>query len=361
MLSNDMKAIKIHLPGFEKTTHGEELELWALENDNGMIATFSNFGPSLTTLFVPDRNNIPTNIALGRNSITAYEQIRSLGRICVGQYAGPLAQAQYTQPDDTNPYIPMGQIVHLTADRPPHITHGGEDTWMSRIWRVDKPTITDTTVSMHFHLHDPHMGIHGKGFPGEISASIQVTLTNQNRLQFVYTATTDRTAPIKLTNHAYFNLNGIDIPSSVANHIMQSNITTYFETDSESIPTGNILPTSQTLYDFSLPTALMQNFSQVSLDICAINPSDTKGYVEVYSPTTGIKMNVTSDQPCVQIYNGSHLKDPCIPFEGLCIEPGQPPSYIHYPQWHEQYGPAFTKSNQVYLLQTEYAFSTVVT
>lgn len=47
-----------------------------------------------------------------------------------------------------------------------------------------------------------------EGYPGTVIANVTYELKADNRFCYTYTATTSKTTPINLTNHAYFNLAG---------------------------------------------------------------------------------------------------------------------------------------------------------
>ena len=62
-----------------------------------------------------------------------------------------------------------------------------------------------------------------QGFPGAVNVTATYTLTEQNQLQLLMEATADRTTPINLAQHSYFNLNGEASPANILNHEMYIN------------------------------------------------------------------------------------------------------------------------------------------
>jgi aldose 1-epimerase len=46
------------------------------------------------------------------------------------------------------------------------------------------------------------------GFPGKVNATVTISLTDDNKIDFVYHATTNAPTVINMTNHSYFNLAG---------------------------------------------------------------------------------------------------------------------------------------------------------
>ena len=76
-----------------------------------------------------------------------------------------------------------------------------------------------------------------EGYPGNLSVSVQMLLSEQDNLEFVYSATTDQATPVNLTNHTYWNLSG-DRKSPVTGHRLRLHCSTYTPVDDVQIPTG---------------------------------------------------------------------------------------------------------------------------
>ena len=81
------------------------------------------------------------------------------------------------------------------------------------------------------------------------------TITDDNELKISYTANTNKTTIVNLTNHSYFNLQGVD-NGLIDNHILQIKGSKYTPVNKEMIPTGEITSVKNTPFDFILPTKI---------------------------------------------------------------------------------------------------------
>lgn len=61
-----------------------------------------------------------------------------------------------------------------------------------------------------------------QGFPGNLNVTATYTLSDDNTLQLVIEATTDKTTPVNLAQHSYFNLNG-NCRDTILNHVLYIN------------------------------------------------------------------------------------------------------------------------------------------
>ena len=64
---------------------------------------------------------------------------------------------------------------------------------------------TGESFGIKFHLQSSDGD---SGFPGNCQIELTVILDNQNQLQMIYSAETDKATPMNLTNHTYWNLSG---------------------------------------------------------------------------------------------------------------------------------------------------------
>jgi aldose 1-epimerase len=194
-----------------------------------------------------------------------------------------------------------------------------------------------------------------EGYPGNLDVTVDYSLTNDNEFIIEYSATTDKTTPINLTNHTYFNLTG-DRSQSVLNHTLVINADQYTPVDKGLIPTGELRDVAGTPFDFTKPEKIGSRIDEVAANgpggydhNYVLHPNNniiTLGAILIDS-VSGRKIETYTLEPGVQLYtannlNGS-LKDASgIPFGkygGVCLEtqhfpdspnkPGFPSTLLH--------------------------------
>ena len=80
----------------------------------------------------------------------------------------------------------------------------------------------------------------GGGLPGDSVVEVEYALNEQNEFIISCRAKTDKPTHVNLTNHSYFNLNNCE--GSIYEHELMIDADRITELDTESIPTGRILP-----------------------------------------------------------------------------------------------------------------------
>ena len=167
------------------------LYLYRLGNESGAYVTLTNYGCRITSLFVPDKNGVLTNVVLGFSDADSYlADDASLGAV-VGRYANRIAHASFTF--NETKYI-------LAKNNGSNHLHGGPSGFANRVW--------DAVVGENFITFKRLSTDGEEGFPGNLSLEVTYRFSDDNTLSIEYYAKTDADTIINLTNHAYFNLNG---------------------------------------------------------------------------------------------------------------------------------------------------------
>ncbi|MBE6429214.1 MAG: galactose-1-epimerase, partial [Planctomycetaceae bacterium] len=55
-----------------KLSTGEEVKLFTMTNDNGMVVKVSNYGALVTSIIVPDKDGKMADVSLGFDSVEGY-------------------------------------------------------------------------------------------------------------------------------------------------------------------------------------------------------------------------------------------------------------------------------------------------
>jgi aldose 1-epimerase len=92
-----------------------------------------------------------------------------------------------------------GKTYKLAINNGPNALHGGLKGFDKKVWahHVDGEAVVLTYVSPDGE----------EGYPGTLTTKVRYEVVNKT-LRVTYTATTDATTIVLLTNHAYFNLAG---------------------------------------------------------------------------------------------------------------------------------------------------------
>src|SRR6188768_2991438 len=215
-------------PMTEKTLYGmigaDSVFQYTLTNKNGMVVKILNYGGTVTNIITPDKNGKMGNVILGYDSLSGYRQPGNpfFGSL-VGRYANRIANAKFTLD---------GKEYTLAKNDGPNTLHGGLKGFDKVIWTVK--SFNDSGLLLSYSSKDGE-----EGYPGNFTADVMYSLSDENGLKIGYTAVTDKATPVNLTNHSYFNLSaGAD--STILEHELMLRATQFTPVNGQLIPTGKI-------------------------------------------------------------------------------------------------------------------------
>ena len=313
----------------------EGVDLYTLENKNGVIAQITNYGARLVSLWVPDKLGILRDIVLGFPSLNDY--LRTADKYhgaTIGRYANRISGGKIKI--DGKKYV-------LACNSGGNHLHGGKTGFESVIWSV--ASVNKSILKM-FYM-SKHME---EGYPGNLMVEILYRLSEENELFIEYKATTDETTIINLTNHSYFNLAG-EGEKGINGHILQINADTFTPISENSIPLGTILPLDDTPLDFRQSTAITDRINDSYEQLILANGYDhnyvlnggtsMKLAASVYEKNTGVLMEVSTDQPGMQFYSTNFLSNQDIGKSGkrytarsaICLETQHYPNSPNQPNF----------------------------
>ena len=327
--------IKIEKKDFGRTKEGDKVTLFEMSNSNGLIVKMLDYGCTIQSVIVPDRNGNPVDIVLGYEDVASYEEGTFYYGATVGRCANRIKGACFTL---------NGRQYQLSKN-----SEGGRNhvhgAYCKRMYnaRVDKDTII-------FDLYSPDGE---EGYPGNVTVEIRYTLKEDNSLEINYKAKTDAPTLVNLTNHCYFNLNGHD-GSTVLNHRVWLNSSAFSEYDEYFGQTGNIIPVDNTPLDFRVEETIGARFADnyLKFRVCTgydhnmildgkLGELKPLGYAK--SDVTGITLEAFTTEPATQFYSGNFIElDPerhnkqgiVYPKNGgFCMEAQHYPDAINHPNF----------------------------
>ncbi|KAA1261102.1 Aldose 1-epimerase precursor [Rubripirellula obstinata] len=284
---------------------GEAVDLFTLQNDNGVTIKVTTYGGTVTSMVVPDRDGNRSDIVCGFDTLDGYfadeyKKNSPYFGCLVGRYAARIKDGKFTV-DGTDHQV-------ATNDGPNHL-HGGVKGFDKRVWQVVKTAQDNDSVSLTLSLDSPDGE---ESFPGNLKVVVEYRLTNDNEIQIKYQAETDKTTPVSLTNHTYFNLNGF--ADKVLDHVLQLSSDRILVPDETNVPVGEEAPVAGTAADFNQPKRIGDAFDELPLGFehfYALNKPDgsLQKVAEVNEPTTGRRLEVFSTEPGTLFYTGRYTSD----------------------------------------------------
>lgn len=288
---------------FGKTSDGTAVEVYTLKNANGVVAKVSTLGATLTELHAPDKKGKTADVVLGFDDAAGYQSDANQYFGCTtGRVANRIAKGKFSID---------GKEYTLAINNPPNALHGGAKRSLDKvIWKAEKVK-TDAGQGVRFTYTSPDGE---EGFPGKLDISVTYVLTDKNELRIDYSATTDKTTPVNLTNHSYFNLAGAGAPT-VLDHELTVNADRYTPTDDNLIPTGKIAPVAGTPLDFNKATRIGDRLDDLAKSATlgydhnyVLKPDLKTAAAKLRDPASGRTLTVYTDQPGIQVYSGNFLK-----------------------------------------------------
>ncbi len=351
----------IRSQSFGKTSDGREVSLYTLKNASGMEVTITNYGGTITSIKVMDRNKKFDDVVLGFENLAGYVSKTNsayFGAI-IGRYANRIAHGTFRLD---------GHEYHTPINDGPNTLHGGLKGFDKRVWQARK--ISDASgpaLELRYRSADGE-----EGFPGNLNVTVRYSLSDKNELRIDYTATTDKDTVLNLTNHSYFNLAGAG-SQSVLDHKLTLGADKFTPIDSTLIPTGAIQSVDGTPLDFRNATAIgariNEDNEQLKLakgydhNFVLNHPGDlTALAAKVEEPNSGRVLEVFTTQPGIQFYTGNFLDGKNHGIGGaygfrsaLCLETQHFPDSPNHPEFPSTvlHPGATFQSTTIYRFSTE--------
>lgn len=317
---------------------GEAINLYTINNANGIEVTIANFGAAIQSIITPDKSGKYADVVLGYDSLQGYENDDFYIGTIVGRYANRIARGNV----EIN-----GKKYQLTTKEGGFHHHGGKVGFNKKLWKDRLYADADSLgVQLTYLSADGE-----EGFPGNLTATVTYTLNDANQLSVDYKAITDKPTILNLTQHTYFNLAGHN-KGAILGHELMLPHQYYLPVNSMQVPKGKPGKVKDTPFDFT-------HFKTIGRDINNANKQLELSYgydhswvikqersdelvlaAKVVEPESGRKLNVYTTEPAIHLYTGNFLngspgKDnsPYSFREGFCLETQNYPDSPNHPDF----------------------------
>ena len=338
---------------FGNLPDGTPVELYTLNNSFGLRARIMTYGAILVSLEVPDRSGSTADITLGYDSLGGYLEATPYFGAIVGRYGNRIGKGRFTLD---------GVEYTLATNNGEHHLHGGLKGFDKVVWQAESLR-EDNAVGVKLS----YLSVDGEeGYPGNLSCSVTYLLTEENELKIAYQAATDKTTPLNLTHHSYFNLAGQG-KSDILAHELLLTADRYLPVDQGLIPTGEIRDVQGSPFDFTSAHTIGERIAQVEGGydhnfVLNSGDGDLALAAQVLDPESGRVLEIFTTEPGIQFYSGNFL-DSTITGKlgrvyhqhyGFCLETQHFPDSPHHPHFPS----VFLHPGETYSSLTVHRFST---
>ena len=219
---------------FGETPDGYRAALYTLQNQN-MRVRITDYGSRMVSIEAPDRTDRHDHVLLGFDSVAEYVGAKGAFGALLGRNANRIAGGRFTLD---------GRTYELSKNEGDSTLHGGKVGLDKVFWRLDQCDATKLVLKYVSPDGD-------QGFPGELMVQATYYLRD-HALCLELKAESTKPTPVSLSAHPYFNLAGLSA-DNVLDHEITIASDSFLPTDAKQIPTGEIRPVDETVFDFRNP------------------------------------------------------------------------------------------------------------
>lgn len=318
-----------------------------LHPDSGFAVQIIEYGARIRAIHVPVGRADRINTILGYTTLREYEHDPAEIGSVIGRCANRTVVADRSR-------------FALTRNDGRNHLHGGSIGFGRSLWRT--VSMTDGAAPRVELLHRSPDG--HEGYRGNVIVRMELSLAGPFTLRSLIEATTDEVTPFNVTLHPYFNLSG-DPRCPIEDHELRLASSHFLPLTSDQVPTGEIASVQDTPFDFRRPRRIGERIAADHPQLTIAGgydhywPIDTGSELaaELFSPRTGIRLQLRTDQKGLQFYAGNalgmHTPGHFEARAGLCLEPHGFPNALNEPRFPS----IMLHPGETYRHIVEYAFS----
>lgn len=314
---------------------GRDVPLFVLRDGLGFEAEVFPLGAAVRAIRCPDRHGRLDDVTLGFDTPAEYLAQQDYCGVTAGRVAGRIPKGRFTLD---------GQTFQLPLNNGPNHLHGGPNALDKQLWRARPLAGGGASAGVEFSIHDP---AGSNGHPGSVDIRLRYIVEPPGLLRVVYEAHSDAPAPVSLTHHSYFNLAGAG-RRDILDHTFQIFSAAIYPVDEDFAPLPDAAEVAGLPADFRQPKRLGDVIGRLHAchgDLYRLAPPEEgralRHAASVSDPESGRRLDVFTDEPCLQLYTMS-MKDAPLAgkggrvytrFGGFCLECEAHPGLIGRPEF----------------------------
>ena len=293
------------------TLNGDSIYLFNVKNDDGSFVELTNYGATIVSVVVPDKQQHLDNVVLGFSSLEGYLQDSCYIGSTIGRYANRIGNSCFELEGITYQLEPNDKV---------NSNHGGFTGFNKKVFDFE---INDDTISFSLLSKDGE-----GGFPGNLQLKVDYDWNDKNELLITYKACTDKKTIANFTNHSYFNLSGGK--SNILEHELSLDSNQVLKTTDNYIPTGIIVDMSNEVFKSEIKERVTtnDNFVKGMNDCFILRKNKDVANCGLVDPISGRGLEVFTSYPSILVYTGDflcsslpgHSGEVYKPFDGICLE-----------------------------------------
>ncbi len=331
----------------------KEIYRFTLINQKGNSVSVINYGATITSWIIQQKEGSSRNIVVGSDDLQAYLADTAYFGSTVGRYANRIANGSFSI---------NGHKYRLARNDGENHLHGGYKGFDKAVWDAEITGEEEPVLRLHYLSRDGE-----EGYPGNLDVWTEIGYTDDDELVIAYTASTDKPTPVNITNHCYFNLAG-NTEGGILEHSLRLNADYFTPLNEHQIPTGKLVCVHDTPNDFRKCKPIRTDIDQAKPEgydhnfVLNKNGSALSLAATLTDPSNVLMLSVFTTEPGLQLYTGNLLDGsfknrdgkPVTKYGALCLETQ------HYPDSPNQ--PAFPSTilspGNKYFSKTVYKVST---
>ena len=334
---------------------GLPANIFTLTNKQGSTISVMDIGATWLSCKIQMQGQL-REVLLGVNSMQKHLDQQAYLGATVGRYANRIKAGKF---------VIDGQKFQTSVNQAGNTLHGGVDGFDKRRWQLVEQLADKITLSLASQDGD-------QGFPGNLLVTVSYRFNEHNEVCIEYKANTDKTCPVNLTSHGYFNLMGADAGLDCLSHQLQINAQQYLPSHADGIPFSDFLSVKNSSFDFLKKKTIQQDFlsdqqqsQQMGYDHAFLLNKEVqdgqKVALTLTAPDNSLQLLVSTNKPSIHVYSGNFLEN-CPSrgqqdykkYSGIALETQFPPNSPNNKQWPQ--ASVYLHPKQTYHSITRYCF-----